>query len=85
MSGLGLGQLAAHGFVKKTDAVFTAASNSAATATTKASEASASASTATTKAGEAATSAALFPTLFTQMATSLIQTQAIVVAHHAFA
>lgn len=61
-----------------------AASASAATAATKASEASASASTATTKAGEAATSAALFPTLFTQMATSLIQTQTIVVTHHAF-
>lgn len=56
----------------------------AATATTKASEASASASTATTKAGEAAASAALFPTLFTQMATSLIQTQTIVATHHAF-
>lgn len=47
--------------------------------------AGAHASTAEIKAGEAADSAALFPTLFAQMATSLINTQTIVVAHHAFA
>jgi len=63
----------------------TTAANAATSATASASTATTQATTATTKAAEAAASAASFSIQFAQMATAIIDTQNIVVAHHAFA